>query len=86
MNIMRMQTKSEMQYYYNNTKSDINKKIYEVLDFMFLQSVFFSACDPNQAATTWIEQIGESISDDIIRLAEGISLRTVFLAIGNLMR
>ena len=49
MNIMRMQTKSEIQYYYNNTKSDINKKIYEVLDFMFLLPVFFSACDPNQA-------------------------------------
>lgn len=86
-NIIGMQTKSEIQYYYNNIKSDIHKKIFEVRSFFILFDCWLSplsACNPKPH--TWIEQIGVSISNDVILLAKGTSLRTVFLVIANLVR
>ena len=61
MNIIRMQTKSEMQYYYNNTKSDINKKIYEVLDF-----IYFAACRFSQHMIPTKQQLESNRAEKVL--------------------
>ena len=71
-----------MQYWFRCEQA----KSYMRFAVYFMLRLHYSCLRCNHKNYDLIEQMGENISDDIVMLAKGTSLRTAFLAICNLVR